>query len=47
MAKAAKTTKPCATKYDEKLAVKGSFIDLIQAAVKDAKNKTAEKKKAE
>jgi hypothetical protein len=31
-------------KYDEKLAVKGSFMDLVKASVKDADNKSAPKK---
>ena len=31
-------------KYDEKLAVKGSFMDIIKSAVKDADNKSAKKK---
>lgn len=44
MAKAAKPKKPRAKKYDEKLAVNGSFIDIIQAAVKQSKDKTAAKK---
>ncbi len=30
--------------YDEKLQVKGSFLDIMKAAVKDADNKSAEKK---
>jgi len=34
-------------KYEEKLVVKGSFIDIIQASVKNANDKTAEKKKHE
>lgn len=32
-------------KYEEKLVVKGSFLDIIQASVKNANDKTAEKKK--
>ncbi len=32
-------------KYDEKLKVKGSFLDIIQASVKNANDKTREKKK--
>ncbi len=31
-------------KYDEKLTVKGSFLDIMKAAVKDADNKSAKKK---
>ena len=31
-------------KYDEKLAVNGSFIDIINAAVKYTKNNSAKKK---
>ena len=46
MAKAAKAKKPRG-KYEEKLVVKGSFLDLMQAAVKDADKKSAPKKKAE
>lgn len=34
-------------KYNEKLKVKGSFLDIIKASVKDANNKTADKKKNE
>ena len=34
-------------KYEEKLVVKGSFLDIIQASVKNANDKTAEKKKTE
>lgn len=33
-------------KYDEKLAVNGSFLDIIKAAVKDTQKTTAAKKKA-
>jgi len=29
--------------YDEKLAVKGSFLDIIKAAAKNADNKSAKK----
>lgn len=47
MAKADKPKKPRAKKYDEKLAVKGSFLDIIKASVKDAENKTAPKKEDE
>ena len=31
--------KPRAKKYDGKLAVKGSFLDIIKASVKDADKK--------
>lgn len=31
-------------KYAEKLAVNGSFMDIMKAAVKDAKNNSAKKK---
>lgn len=31
-------------KYDEKLKVKGSFLDIIQASVKDAKAKSISKR---
>jgi hypothetical protein len=34
-------------KYNDKLAVKGSFLDIIKASVKDASDKTADKKKHE
>lgn len=34
-------------KYEEKLAVKGSFLDIIQASVKNANDKTTDKKKIE
>ena len=34
-------------KYEEELVVKGSFFDIIQASVKNANDKTAEKKKNE
>lgn len=32
-------------KYEEKLAVTGSFMDIMKAAVKNADSKTPEKKK--
>lgn len=38
MAKANKPKKSRAKKYDEKLAVKGSFLDVIKTSVKDAEN---------
>jgi len=47
MAKADKPKKQHPANYDEKLAVKGSFLDIIQAAVKESKTKTAAKKKVE
>ncbi|MBF9252163.1 hypothetical protein I2I11_02545 [Pontibacter sp. 172403-2] len=31
-------------KYDEKLKVKGSFLDIMKASVKDADKKSAKKK---
>ena len=34
-------------KYDEKLAVKGTFMDLIQASMKHADNNSKAKKKSE
>jgi hypothetical protein len=34
-------------KYNDKLAVKGSFLDIIQASVKDANSKAVYKKKNE
>lgn len=43
MAKSAKT-KPKRGKYDEKLAVKGSFLDIMKAAAKNANDKSAPKK---
>ena len=30
--------------YDKKLAVKGSFVDIMKASMKDADNKSAKKK---
>ena len=48
MAKAEKkgiAKKERAKKYDEKLVVKGSFMDIINAAVKHTKNNTPKKKK--
>ncbi len=52
MNKSEKTTKNSQTentrgKYNDKLAVKGSFLDIIKASVKYANNKTADKKKNE
>lgn len=32
-------------KYDEKLKVNGSFLDIMKASMKDADNKTNAKKK--
>lgn len=32
-----------ATKYDEKLTVNGSFLDIMKAAVKDANSKNVKK----
>jgi hypothetical protein len=32
-------------KYDEKLKVKGSFLDIMKASVKDANSKATDKKK--
>jgi len=34
-------------KYNDRLAVKGSFLDIIKSSVKDANSKTADKKKHE
>ncbi|MEO6833126.1 MAG: hypothetical protein ABI378_11440 [Chitinophagaceae bacterium] len=45
MAKAQKPTKERPKKYDDKLAVKGSFMDVIKASVKDAENKGKDKAK--
>jgi len=44
-----KTPKPQTPrgKYEEKLVVKGSFLDIIQASVKNANEKAAEKNKNE
>jgi len=47
MAKASKPKKERAKTYDPPLAVKDTFMDLIGAAVKQSKAKTAAKKKAE
>jgi hypothetical protein len=46
MAKAAKKKpeKKRAEKYDEKLAVKGSFLEIMQAAAKNANDNSAKKK---
>jgi hypothetical protein len=43
MAKA-KPKKERPPKYDEKLAVKGSFLDIMKAAGKDANSKSVKKK---
>ncbi len=47
MAKTAKksTSSKKRGKYDEKLKVNGSFMDIMQAAMKDADKKSAPKKK--
>ena len=47
MAKATKPTKETKKrgKYDEKLAVKGTFTDLINASMKHADNNSKAKKK--
>jgi hypothetical protein len=44
-----KTPKPDKQRgeYNDKLKVKGSFLDIIQASVKNANDKTAEEKKLE
>jgi len=39
-----KKEKPRALKYDDKLAVNGSFMDIMKAAVKDANSKPLKKK---
>jgi len=45
MAKAKKPIKSKrAKKYDEKLAVSGSFLDVVKAAAKNADNKSVKKK---
>jgi hypothetical protein len=46
MAKAKKTKskKPREEKYEEKVIVTGSFLDIMKAASKDATNKSAPKK---
>lgn len=43
MAKATKPKKERSKQYEEKLQVKGSFLQLMQAAVKNAKDKNAKK----
>ena len=43
-AKKAKDKKPRATEYDKKLAVKGSFIEIMKAAAKHADNNSTNKK---
>jgi hypothetical protein len=46
MAKAVKKAKPKKDrggKYDEKMAVKGSFLDIVKASVKHAENNSAKK----
>ncbi|HTC00163.1 MAG TPA: hypothetical protein VK705_05725 [Ferruginibacter sp.] len=46
MAKAVKKAKPKKerpAKYDEKLAVNGSFLDIMKAAAKHAQNNSAKK----
>ncbi|HXS37027.1 MAG TPA: hypothetical protein VN721_10020 [Flavipsychrobacter sp.] len=46
MAKAAKkNTGKKRGKYDEKLAVKGTFLEIMQAATKNANDKSAPAKK--
>jgi hypothetical protein len=45
MAKATKKSKPKRSKeYDRKLAINGSFIDIMKAAAKNANDKSAHKK---
>lgn len=39
-----KPTKKRPENYEEKLKVKGSFLDIMKAAVKDANNKEPKKK---
>ena len=36
--------KPISEKYDDKLAVSGSFLDIIKASAKHADNKAVKKK---
>ena len=43
VSKKAKPKKQRASKYDEKLAVNGSFLDIMKAAVKDTKQHSAKK----
>lgn len=46
MAKASKPKEPKKRgKYDEKLAVKGTFLDIMKAAAKNANDNSAPKKK--
>jgi hypothetical protein len=42
--KKATKKKPRAIQYDEKLAVSGSFLDIMKAAGKNAQDKSAPKK---
>lgn len=46
MAKAKKTTKPRPKKYEEPLTVKGSFMDIMNASVKNAAEKANDKKQS-
>ncbi len=39
-----KKDKPRAGKYEDKLAVKGSFLDIMKASVKHADSKAVKKK---
>jgi hypothetical protein len=43
--KKTKPKKKRPAEYDEKLAVKGSFLQIMKAAGKDANNKSVKKKK--
>lgn len=46
MAKAVKKAKKIHRgKYDEKMAVSGSFLDVVKAAAKNANSKSAKKEK--
>lgn len=46
MAKASKSTKKeRASEYEKKTPVKGNFLEIMQAATKDANKKSAPKKK--
>lgn len=43
MAKAKKENKPRSTKYDEKLAIKGSFADVFKVVKKNKEEKQGKK----
>lgn len=43
MPESKKASKKRPVKYEEKIAVKGSFLDIMKAAAKDANNKSKKK----